>query len=104
MPGDDDIRNYFNAAERALRARGIRPLSKESRDKAETYVLEFNRNEGPAAYPRIVDTEHRLQKDKGKYILHGVVDVIAITSDIVSDWGIMRSGTTRDRGALMLKI
>src|SRR5215467_7747223 len=41
MPNDDDIRNYFRAAERALRARGIRPLSKESRNKAEAYALEF---------------------------------------------------------------
>lgn len=79
VPNDEDIRNYFAAAERALRSRGIRPLSRESRDKAQDYVLEFNRVEGPTAYPRIVDTEHRLQKDKGTYILHGVVDVIAAT-------------------------
>lgn len=79
LPADDDIRNYFASAERALRSRGVRPLSRESRDKAEAYVIDFNRAEGPTAYPRIVDTEHRLQKDKGSYILHGVVDVIAAT-------------------------
>jgi DNA helicase-2/ATP-dependent DNA helicase PcrA len=28
-------------------------------------------------YPRIIDTEHHLQKDKGRYILHGIVDVVA---------------------------
>src|SRR5439155_4002707 len=75
--------------ERVLRARGIRPLSRESREKALQYVIDFNDFYGTSVYPRVVDTEHRLQKDKGSYILHGVVDVIATSSIRTSSrhWG-----------------
>lgn len=91
IPSMDDIQNYFGVAEKALRARGIRPLSKESRVAALQYVNKFNAQHGPTVYPRVVDTEHQLQKDKGSYILHGIVDVIAETlgadSGAALDWG-----------------
>jgi DNA helicase II / ATP-dependent DNA helicase PcrA len=77
MPKPDDIATYFAEAERALRLRGIRPMSVESREAALGYVQNFNNVHGPTAYPRIVDTEHRLQKDTGAYLLTGVVDVVA---------------------------
>ncbi len=77
VPEEAEVERYFLAAERALLARGVRPLSRDSRNMALEYVQRFNRAHGESVYPRIVDTEHRLQKDKGSYLLYGVVDVIA---------------------------
>jgi len=77
IPTDEDIERYFEKAETSLRAQGIRPLSKSSREKALEYVKKFNSSQGPKIYPCVVDTEHRLEMDKGEYILRGVVDVIA---------------------------
>lgn len=77
MPLAADIKAYFDAAAEALKKRGIRPMSNDSREAALNYVQNFNTHHGPTSYPRIIDTEHRLQKDKGSYILHGVVDVVA---------------------------
>src|SRR5262249_41929877 len=68
LPSEADIENYFGIAEKALRARGIRPLSRESREAALQYIRRFNVQHGPTVYPKVVDTEHRLQKDKGAYI------------------------------------
>lgn len=91
LPDAKDIANYFGIAEKALRARGIRPLSRESRDIALRYVLDFNAQHGRSVYPRVIDTEHRLQKDKGGYVLLGVVDVIAEAEEVdpesPGDWG-----------------
>ncbi|MDG6971043.1 MAG: PD-(D/E)XK nuclease family protein [Nitrososphaerota archaeon] len=77
IPTENDINGYFEKAAGALEAQGVHRMSNESRDKALAYVQEFNRSFGPEVYPRIIDTEHRLQKDKGTYILHGIVDVVA---------------------------
>lgn len=87
MPTDRDVEAYFAIAEKSLRSRGIRPLSRESRDKAREYVNTFNQSYGETVYPRIVDTEHKLQKDKGAYVLHGVVDVVAESSGRSRDAG-----------------
>jgi len=77
VPDDDTITLFFNQVDNALRAHGIRPFS----PKLSLYVLDlikkFNRIEGPSLYPRVIDTEYRLQNDQGDYILHGVVDVLA---------------------------
>jgi hypothetical protein len=78
IPTDKDIERYFLKAESSLRAQGIRPLSKRSREKALEYVKDFNKIHGPYVYPCIVDTEHRLECDKGNYVLRGVVDVVAM--------------------------
>lgn len=86
FPTMDDIARYFEQASDALHNQGIRRLSDESMNKALDYVQAFNRDFGSAVYPRIIDTEHHLQKDKGKYILHGIVDVVAQTTP-GSGWG-----------------
>lgn len=77
LPDSDAITRYFCDVEDVLRSRGIRPMSRESRQSALDYILRFNSNFGHDVYPRVVDTEHTLQADKGEYILHGIVDVIA---------------------------
>ena len=62
-------------------ARRIRAVQKV-RDQALDILQKFNSLEGPKLYPRIIDTECRLQADQGQYILHGNVDVLA-DSDVV---------------------
>ncbi len=81
IPSDDDIAKYFNDVDQAMKAHGIRPFNKG----LSAYVLEtlqrFNRIEGPTLYPRVKDTEHRLQSDRKYYFLYGVVDVLVSTEN-----------------------
>ena len=76
IPTDSHIESYFREVENALRARHIQAVS-NVRDQALKVLMRFNKLEGPALYPRIIDTECRLQSDQGEYILHGNVDVLA---------------------------
>lgn len=76
LPADGDIENYFAEVENALVARRIRAVQ-NARDQALKILKRFNSLEGPQLYPRIIDTECRLQADQGQYILHGNVDVLA---------------------------
>jgi hypothetical protein len=75
LPTDADIENYFTQVESALVARRIRAVQ-SVRDQAKEILKRFNSLEGPTLYPRIIDTECRLQADQGQYILHGNVDVL----------------------------
>ena len=81
IPTDQDIEQYFNEVDTTLRARGIssvRAFTHAAERKAALRRLKrFNRIEGPELYPRVRDTEHRLQSDRGDYLLHGTVDVLA---------------------------
>ncbi len=81
IPTDQDIEYYFNEVDTALRARGIRSvrafMQASERDAALRRIKLFNKIEGPHLYPRVRDTEHRLQSDQGDYLLHGTVDVLA---------------------------
>lgn len=77
LPTDADIEKYFNEVDSALKARGIRAVRKAERDAALRRLKLFNQIEGPQLYPRVRDTEHRLQSDRGDYLLHGTVDVLA---------------------------
>ena len=76
IPTDTDIENYFAEVENALKARRIRAV-RNVRDQALRVLQRFNALEGPALYPRIIDTECLLQADQQDYILHGNVDVLA---------------------------
>ena len=80
LPTDADIDNYFAQVENALIARRVRAVQ-SVREQANRILKRFNSLEGPTLYPRILDTECRLQADQGQYILHGNVDVLA-ASDI----------------------
>jgi putative RecB family exonuclease len=75
LPTDVDIDNYFTEVENALKSRRIRAVQ-SVKDQAKIILKRFNSLEGPTLYPRIVDTECRLQADQGQYILHGNVDVL----------------------------
>ncbi len=83
MPTAEDIKHYFTEVENALVARRIRAVQ-SVRDQALEILQRFNSLEGPELYPRIIDTECRLQVDQGPYILHGNVDVLA-DSDVGGD-------------------
>lgn len=88
LPTDQDIENYFLEVENSLRARRIQAV-RQVRDQALEVIKRFNQLEGPELYPRIYDTECRLQADQGHYILHGNVDVLATSPenpDIVEIW------------------
>ena len=80
LPTDDDIEIYLREAEKALVARRIQSI-RSSRDHALKVLKRFNSLEGPTLYPRILETECRLQSDQVDYILHGNVDVLARTED-----------------------
>lgn len=77
IPTDAEIASYFVDVESALRAHGVRAIAPSVRDYALEIVTAFNRVEGPSLYPLVKDTEHRLQAERTKYLLYGVVDVLA---------------------------
>jgi putative RecB family exonuclease len=79
LPTNADIDNYFTQVENALIARRIRAVQ-SVRDQAREILQRFNALEGPTLYPRIIDTECRLQADQGQYILHGNVDVLVASN------------------------
>jgi hypothetical protein len=80
LPTDSDIDSYFSEVENALIARRIRAVQ-SVREQAKLILKRFNSLEGPTLYPRIIDTECRLQAEQGQYILHGNVDVL-VASDV----------------------
>ena len=77
MPTDADIEHYFNEVEQALRAHGVRPASPPVAVQAKQVLKTFNSLEGPKLYPRVIDTEYRLESERQNFVLRGVVDVLA---------------------------
>jgi hypothetical protein len=77
LPSDEDIDAYFTEVENALRSHGIRPAAGNVSDKARLILKRFNALEGPVLYPRIRDTEFRMETERPRYVLRGVVDVLA---------------------------
>jgi hypothetical protein len=77
FPTDADIETYFAEVDRAMRAHGVRPASPRVAEQAKEVLKTFNRVEGPLLYPRVLDTEFRLESERANYILRGVVDVLA---------------------------
>jgi putative RecB family exonuclease len=54
-----------------------RPASPVVAAQAREILKTFNAIEGPDLYPRVLDTEYRLESDRNNYVLRGVVDVLA---------------------------
>lgn len=77
FPADLDIEAYFNEVQSALLAHGVRPAGPNIAPQAIELLKTFNRIEGPQLYPRVRDTEYRLEADQNNYVLRGVVDVLA---------------------------
>lgn len=80
LPTDADVDNYFNEVEKALRAHGIRPVTDIVAEQAKQVLKTFNVLEGPTLFPRVLDTEYRLESERANFILRGVVDVLAADS------------------------
>lgn len=81
IPTDENIEQYFQQVQASLRARGIRGAHAAVEVQALRLLQTFNQVEGPILYPRVVDTEHRMQSDETNFILHGTVDVLAAPND-----------------------
>jgi len=75
-----EIIKYFVEVEDGLKSQGIRAITPDLRVKAVRLLQYFNALEGPALYPRVIDTEHRLQADCTSHILQGVVDLLVDSS------------------------
>jgi len=80
-PTPSTLVRYFLEVENGLKSRGIRAVTPDLRVQAIRLLQYFNALEGPGLYPRVRDTEHRLQADQATHILHGVVDLLVNTSD-----------------------
>jgi ATP-dependent exoDNAse (exonuclease V) beta subunit len=76
LPTSNDIESYFTEVENALRARGIKAVNNDLTVKARELLKKFNEREGPSLYPRVLDTEHRLQGNRESYLVEGVIDVL----------------------------
>jgi hypothetical protein len=85
MPTALDIEQYFDEVQTALLSHGVRPASPAVARKAKRVLATFNRVEGPTLYPLIRNTEYRLESDRDRYILRGVVDVLARNRDSPDD-------------------
>lgn len=105
IPTDQDIESYFTAAESNLRTRGIVPFSIAQRKSALNLLQRFNRNYGPRLYPRVYDTECRLQMDLGKVVIRGVVDVLLTPTSQGGEYGIWDyKGTHFPSGEMMRRL
>ena len=80
IPSDENIKDYFGEVGNALRSQGMR-VPGQVKEFALKILKSFNRIEGPSLYPRVIDTEHRLQAERQDYILYGVVDVLLSGGD-----------------------
>jgi putative RecB family exonuclease len=80
-PPPSDIVRFFVEVEDGLISQGIRAITPDLRLKAVRILQYFNTLEGPVLYPRVRDTEHRLQADQQSHILHGVVDLLIDAAD-----------------------
>ena len=74
-----DLIGYFLDVEDGLKSQGIRAITPDLRLKALRILQYFNTLEGPDLYPRVRDTELRLQADQHTHILNGVVDLLVET-------------------------
>jgi superfamily I DNA/RNA helicase len=86
IPADEDIEEYFTEVAEALKSRNIYPMSQDAEDTALEYIQRFNRREGERLYPRVIDTEYRLQSNREEFVLEGVVDVLAGDGDGDEIW------------------
>jgi putative RecB family exonuclease len=86
MPTDKDVEEFFKKANETLKSRGIHPKSRENEERILNILKTFNEKEGKTLYPKIIDTELRLQADMGNYILYGVIDAVVEGNDGIEIW------------------
>ena len=71
--------------EDALIARGIRSINRSLHDQAIEVLKRFNKLEGPGLYPRVIDTECKVQGDRPSHIVDGVIDVLISANSTSTD-------------------
>lgn len=76
IPTNKNVEDYFNQVNESLKARGMKAISPNLRATALKVLTRFNRIEGINLYPKVINTELRLQNDQGDFILHGTVDLL----------------------------
>lgn len=84
-PPPSDIVRYFIQVETGLNSQGILAIRSDLRVQAVKILQYFNALEGLTLYPRVKDSEHRLQADRSNHILHGVVDLLVGTQKEIED-------------------
>jgi len=75
-PPDSKIEEFYDEVATALIAHGVRPHRVALRDSALPILKKFNELEGDELYPRVKETEYRLEEDRQDFVLRGVVDVL----------------------------
>ena len=106
IPTDKDVEELFKKANEVLKSRGIKPKSRENDEKILNLLKIFNKREGKKLYPRIVDSELRLQADMGDYMLYGVIDAVVEGDEGIEIWdykGMKFPDLNRDWGKKKLK-
>jgi hypothetical protein len=81
LPANNDIEEFYRDVAQSLRTRGIRGATLDVEEHALRIVQRFNEIEGPDLYPRVVDSEHRMQADEDTYVLHGTADLLVAPND-----------------------
>lgn len=77
IPKDDLVEDFFYEQVAILRNQGVYIMGKKACDAALEYIMHFNNQYGSDIYPRIIDTEYRLQTNNGDFMITGIVDVLA---------------------------
>ncbi|WP_318571175.1 ATP-dependent DNA helicase [Salinigranum marinum] len=75
-PSTKALREEFDSVVEALRDQRIMPMGSRAVDAVFEHVARFNRTIGPDLYPKVVDTECKLRRNAGAFLLTGVADVI----------------------------
>ncbi|WP_343213814.1 PD-(D/E)XK nuclease family protein [Halobaculum marinum] len=109
VPEEADIERYFEQVSNALIAHGTKPMSGEAKERALEYIKEFNEEMAEELYPRVKDTEHRLQAQHQDFVIEGTVDVLiredGTDSEEPSDWEIWdyKASQLPDKGNIDLE-
>lgn len=76
-PSRDALREEFESVVETLRDQRIMPMGRDAVDAIFEHIARFNATVGPDLYSQIIDTECKLRRNAGTFLLTGVADVIA---------------------------
>lgn len=76
-PSQEELKDEFDNVVETLRDQRIMPMGQDAVDAIFGHIARFNEHVGPSLYPQVVDTECKLRRNAGDFLLTGVADVIA---------------------------
>nr|WP_254283032.1 ATP-dependent DNA helicase [Halomicroarcula limicola] len=76
-PDEGKLRDEFDSVVESLRDQRIMPMGQDAVNAVFQHVKRFNAQIGPDLYPQVINTECKLRRNAGSFILTGVADVIA---------------------------